>query len=180
MIAALFGGVSAYTSAKLAQGERVSIGRAFRESFERLWSFLWLQILIFVKVVLWSLLFIIPGIIMAVRYSLAGVAFFDDTKAVKGNAAIKESLRLTKNAWLTTYASNTLFNIITLGAIGNVLSIGTNAVLYKQYQASGDKKPAAHWLSWLTLVLPFAILGLLFFLVILLGVIIGLTGQHAA
>jgi hypothetical protein len=176
MILSLFNAVGAYTSARIAQKEEVSIREAFREAFDKLWSFIWLQIIIVVKIILWALLFIIPGIIMAVRYSLANVAFFDDTKNLRGNAAIKESLQLTKGAWITTYAATALFNFLTLGTIGNVISIGTNAVLYRQFEESGAKKPAAHWLSWLTLVLPFIILLILLFFVVVIGVVVGLLG----
>lgn len=176
LISALFGGVSAYTSLRISRGHTVRVGEAFRIAFERLWSFLWLQIIIFVKVFLWTLLLIVPGIIMATRYSLANVAFFDDKKELRGNAAIKESLRLTKGAWITTYGSNMLFNIITFGAISSVVTTAVNAVLYRQFDKLSDKKPDAHWLSWLALVLPFVLFVVLFLLIVLMTVIIGLAG----
>ncbi len=180
MVASLFKGVESYTSARLAQGEETGIKDAFREAFDKLWSFIWLEIIIAVKVLLWGLLFIIPGFIMAVRYSLAGVAFFDDTKNLRGNAAIKESLRLTKGAWITTYAGKALFNFLTLGVISNIVSIGANAILYRQFEEAGVKKPAAHWLSWVTLILPFVLLVLLIFFVVAIGVIVGLIGKSTA
>lgn len=172
LLFALFGGVSAYASARIARGHKVSLGEAFRVAFDNLWAFLWLQIIISVKTFLWFLLLIIPGIIMSVRYSLAGVAFFD--KDLRGNTAIKESLRLTHGAWLTTFAASSLFNMITLGVISWVTSVGTNAVLYHQFDKLGDKKPDAHWLSWFTLVLPF----ILFFLFI--GIVIVAVGTFIA
>lgn len=177
MIGALLGGVSAYTSSRLAKGQQVSIGEAFRESFDHLWSFLWLQIIVGVKTFLWALLFIIPGIIMAVRYSLSGVAYYDDKKNLRGNAAVKESLRLTKGAWLTTYSSNTLFNLITFGMISSIITTGVNAVLYRQYDKLGDKKPDAHWLSWFTLFLPFILAFMFLAFILLVIVVIGATGQ---
>lgn len=176
LIAALFGGVSAYTSAQIAKGKKVGFGEAFRVAFEHLWSFLWLQIIIFVKLFLWTLLLIIPGIIMAVRYSLASVAFYDDDKNLRGNAAIKESLRLTRGAWFTTFAGNTLFNLITFGIISSLVTTGSNAILYRQFDKLGDKKPAAHWLSFVTLALPFVLFGLLLLLILFMVVVIGLTG----
>lgn len=179
MIGALFAGVNAYTSARLAYGDEVSIKTAFGESFDKLWSFIWLQIIILVKVLLWSLLFIIPGIVMAVRYSLANVAFFDDTKNLRGDAAVKESLRLTRGAWITTYAANALFNILTFGALNKLVSTGVNAMLYRQYQDLGSKKkPAAHWLSWLTLVLPFILVGFFILAVVFVAIIVGLLGNR--
>ena len=176
---ALFGGVSSYVSARIARDEPVRLREAFRVAFENLWAYLWLQIIIFVKVALWSLLLVIPGIIMSVRYSLAGVAFYDDKKHLRGNAAVKESLRLTKNGWLTTFASNTLFNLITLGAIGSIISTSVNAMLYKQFDKAGAKKPEAHWLSWATLLIP--IILVIFYLAfaslaVLVATLVGLGG----
>lgn len=171
MISALFGGVSSYTSAQLARGHAVNLRTAFRVSFENLWAYLWLQVIIVSKVVLWGLLFIVPGIIMAVRYSLAGVAFFDERKQLRGNAAVQESVRMTKNGWITTSAATTLFNVLTLGTVSSVISTGANAMLYKQFEQSGDKKPAAHWLSWLTLMLPLSLL-LTFGLFVIIGMFV--------
>lgn len=176
MVSALFGGVSSYTSLQLAKGKKVSISEAFRVSFDNLWSFLWLQVIIFVKTLLWTLLFIIPGIIMTFRYSLASTAFFDERKKLRGNAAVKESLKLTKGAWLTTFSSNMLFNMLTLGALSPLISTGVNAVLYRQFDALGTKKkPEAHWLSWVTLVLPVVlfILFVVFLITMIVGIIIG-------
>ena len=175
LLGALFGGVSAYTSAQLARGKSVSVGEAFRQAFDKLWSFLWLQIIVLVKVLLWSLLLIVPGIIMSVRYSLAGTAFFD--KELRGNAAIKESLRLTKGAWLTTFAGGMLLNYLTFGLISLVVSTGANAVLYRQFDKLDDKKPEAHWLSWLTLVIPFILIALLILFLAFLAIAIGVIGK---
>jgi hypothetical protein len=153
MVSSLFGGVSSYASAELAKGHQVSIKDAFSIAFNNLWSYAWLQIIIFTKIFLWSLLFVLPGIYFAFRYSLAGVAFYDTKKNLRGNAAIKESLKLTKNGWLTTLGSNMLFYLITFGVLGMVVSTSVNTVLYRQFQEAGDKKPEAHWLSWLALFL---------------------------
>ncbi len=178
LLGALFGGIEAYTSSRLAQGKPVKLSEAFRVAFDNLWSYVWLRIIIFVKTFLWTLLFIVPGIIMAVRYSLAGVAFYDESKNLRGNAAVKESLRLTKGGWITTFASQTLFNLITFGLIPNIVSTSVNSVLYRQFDKLGDKKPDAHWLSWLTLFLPFLVFVFMIGLIFLLIAVIGLSGQR--
>lgn len=157
-------GIFAYTSAELAKGHTVSFKQATKAVFDRFWSFVWLQVLIGVKLFLWTLLFIVPGIIMTFRYSLANVAFFDSNKKLKGNAAIKESLALTKGAWVTTFGAQVFFSVITLGLINPIVDVASRAVLYRQFtalQASGEAKPKAHPLSWL-------ILGLLIVLVVVI------------
>lgn len=159
LISALLGGVSSYTSLQLARGNRVSLRDAFKVAFDNLFSYLWLQIIIFVKLILWSLLFILPGIYMAVRYSLASVAFFDDKKNLRGNAAIKESLRLTKGAWITTFSAHALLNTLTFYIFTNIISTAANTILYRQYNTLGDKqKPDAHPLSWIVFIVPITLL----------------------
>ena len=101
---------------------------------------------------------------MSVRYSLAKVAFFDEKKPLRGNAAVKESLALTKGAWLTTFASQVLFSIITLGMLSRLVETAAQSVLYRQLSElthNNEPKPAAHPLSWFTLFLPFLLFVLL-------------------
>ena len=160
-------GMLDYTAAKLAKDEPATISEAFRGVFGNFWGYTWVLVIASVKTFLWTLLFIIPGIIMSVRYSLAGVAYFD--KQLKGNESVKHSSALVKGAWLTTNASQNLLNIITLGIIQPLLVPGTNGILYRQLSAAGETKPKAHVLSWLTLVIPVVLGALLlvgiFFLV---------------
>lgn len=155
-------GMSDVASAHIARGESIGITDALKEVFKNFWGYLWVIIVTNVKIFLWTLLLVIPGIIMAVRYSLSGVVYFD--KKLKGNESVKESARLTKGAWLTTFASQNLLNIITLGFITQLLAPGTNAVLYRQYAASPKSKPKAHMLSWVTLIVPIVIAALLLLL----------------
>lgn len=163
-ISCMISGIGAYAAAQLAKGNTVSLKEAFSAVLENFFSYIWLQILTTVKILLWSLLLIVPGIIMSFRYSLANVAFFD--KGLRGNAAIKESLRLTNGAWITTFASQTLFNLITLGVLTEVITAGVRAVLYRQFSAlkENEPKPSAHVLSQLTLFLPLILIvvGLIF------------------
>jgi len=144
-------GVFEYAAARLSENKTVGFGEAFLASLRQLASLLWLVIVVAVKIFLWSLLLIVPGFFMPVRYSLAGTVFFRE--GLRGNAAVQRSAELTKGAWFTTFASQSLWNIITLGIIQPLLAPGTNAVLYRQLSTVTDAKeakPAAHWLSWLT------------------------------
>ncbi len=164
-------GALEYTGARLAKGEKVELKTALKETGKELASYIWLYIIVFVKIVLWTLLFIIPGIIMAVRYSLAGTAFFAEGK--RGNEAVKRSLELTKGAWFTTFAGSGLWNFITFGTITWLLQPGVNAVLYSQLSQTtnaGQAKPPAHWLSWLTFFLPLALFVLFLGALILIAI----------
>jgi uncharacterized membrane protein len=170
-IGTLFGAMFDYSAAQMRRGKSVTLSDALAGATERFFPYLWLRILVAIKIFLWTLLFIIPGIIMAVRYSLAGVSFYD--KKLSADAAIKDSNRLVKGAWLTTNGSQVLFNLITLGMMQIVLQPGTNAVLYRQldeYDKAGKTKPKAHALSWLTLIIPYILLIL--FVLLLVSAII--------
>jgi len=177
LIGLIINGILDYTSGRLRSGHDVSLKTALGEVWARIASFLWLQLVIAFKILLWSLLFIIPGLIMAVRYSLSGTAFFAEN--LRGTAAVKRSLELTKDAWLTTFAGQGLWNLMTAGLMAPVLQPGTNAVLYRQLADvtdAGTDKPAAHWLSWLVLIVPIALLTLLLLLVIVgLGFLMAVT-----
>lgn len=151
-------GTGDYASAQLARNKTVTLGEALRGVFANFWGYAWAMIVMQVKLFLWFLLLIVPGFIMSTRYALTGVMYFD--KQLKGGAASKQSANLTKGVWLTTYASHSLLNMITFGAIQGLLVPGTNAVLYRQFMAAGTDKPKAHVLSWLTLFVPFILLAL--------------------
>lgn len=143
-------GAADFAAARLAKGKSVTLGEALTSSWQRLGSYAWVQVIVGVKIFLWSLLLIVPGIIMAVRYSLAGTAFFAED--LKGNAAVKRSLALTKNAWLTTFGTHAVFNIVTFGLVAGLTGIANNSVLYSQFAKAGEQKPKPHWLSVLALV----------------------------
>lgn len=162
-------GVLEYTAARLAQNHKVSLKEAFTEVGRNLASYLWLYIVLGVKLFGWYLLFIVPGIIMTVRYSLAGTVFFAEGK--RGNAAVKRSAELTKGVWFTTYAGQGLWNLITFSQITGLIMPGANAIMYRQLHALTDakhQKPPAHWLSWLTFFVPLAF-------VVLFGLLMGLV-----
>lgn len=163
LLGSLIAGIFAYTSVEIANGREVTFRQAAKATFERFWSFVWLQVLTTLKIIAWTLLFIVPGVIMAVRYSLANLSFFDDKKKLTGNAAIKDSLTLTKGAWVTTFAGQMFLNIITFGTISPIVDTGSKAVLYRQLSTikPGTAKPKPHALSWVTLGLSILIVILL-------------------
>lgn len=167
-VGTILAGVFDYTAAQISRNKKVTFTEAFNAVVSRFFPYLWLRILVAIKIFLWSLLLVVPGIIMSVRYSLSGVSFFD--KKLSANAATKDSSKIVKGAWLTTNGSFVLFNVITLGLINIVLKPGTGAVLYRQldtYDKTGMKKPNAHPLSWLILILPYVFAAMLFLLIAL-------------
>ncbi len=177
VVSAMLHGIQSYTALRVARSEQTTIGEAFNTVLGQFGGYLWLYIWMNIKIFLWSLLLIVPGIIAFYRYSFAGVVFFD--KGLRGDAAIKESNRLTKNGLMTIFASQLLFNLITLGYISSVVAVASTSELYREYtalEAAKREKPPVHWLSWFSLALPFIlIVGVLLF-VLMIAVVVGLTG----
>lgn len=173
LIGLTINGIFDHTAARLRDGKDTTLKEAFSDAFSHLASYLWLNIIVVTKIFLWSLLFIIPGFIMAIRYSMSGAVFFNE--GLRGNAAVKRSLALTKGAWLTTFAGYALWNMISFGIIEALLKPGSIAVLYRQLASvtdAGQEKPPAHWLSWLTLLVPIAFVFFIIMIAILIAVLI--------
>ena len=172
IIGTFVSGMIDYTAAQLANNKKVTFSEAFTAVAKRFFGYLWLQIWVGIKIFLWSLLLIVPGIIMAVRYSLAGPAFFRHN--LSADAAIEHSSTITKGAWLTTFASFGLFNIITFGLIEYLLKPGTSGLLLRQYDAYNDvkmQKPAAHGLSWMTLAISIGLVVLAVSFIVLMVIL---------
>lgn len=172
-ICLLLYGVLEYTAAQLALGKKVTLQEAFLAVLRKYPGYLWLYILMIVKLFLWTLLLIIPGIIMSVRYSLASTVYFAEDK--KGNAAIKRSLALTKGAWFTTFAGYNLWNIITFGQVSVLTTPAASTILYRQLRDVTDRgvaKPKAHWLSWLTFFIPIVLVLLLITFIVFMALLV--------
>lgn len=170
----LFGPLE-HSAAMTAQGKQVTIGESFKAVVAVFPAYLWMYLIFTVKVLLWSLLFIIPGIIMYNRYILSGTVFFAEGK--RGNAAIKRSAELTKDGWLTTYGGTWVWNFVSQGIAAFVFWPGCMAVLYRQFASlDGAKqaKPPAHILSWLTLLVP---IGLALLYVMFMALLFALIAQ---
>ena len=80
------------------KNEPLGIKDAYRAAYAVLGSYLFVSLLLMVKVILWSFLLIVPGIIFGVLYSFAPLAFLIDGK--KGQEALVFSKAIIKpNAW---------------------------------------------------------------------------------
>lgn len=173
VVSLLLFGVLEYAAARNAMGQKAELKEGFRTVLSEFPAYLWLYVLMSVKLLLWTLLFIIPGFIMFYRYILSGTVFFAEGK--RGNAAIKRSAELTKGAWLTTFAGTSIWLMISQGLGSYVFAPGSLAVLYAQLKAptdTGVAKPKAHILSWLTLLIPIALIILF---ILFVGAIVLLT-----
>ena len=150
-------GIQSYTAVMLSKGNSVTVREAFDATLAQFGSYIILMLWMYIKIALWSMLFIIPGVVAYYRYSFAGLLFFENKK-YRGNAALEESTRLTKKGLLTLFASQYVPYLLTLGYGGNLSATGSLTTLYATYTDIAKKKlamPRAHLLSYASLAVPF-------------------------
>lgn len=177
VVGSMVHGIQSYTALKIAKHEKTTIGEAFSAVLSQFGNYILLYLWMNLKIFLWTLLLIVPGIIAYYRYSFAGIVFFD--KGLRLDKAIQESNRLTKGGVTTLFSSHMLFNIITLGYIDLVIWIASTSQLYREYtelDAAKRDKPSIHWLSWVTIALPFVFLLLAILFFVAIAIVVGLTG----
>jgi len=78
-----------------------SIKEAFAEGRMHVWQFFVINTIMGLTIFLWTLLFVVPGIIMAIAYSLALWAYFYEGH--KNGAALKRSRELVKGNWFAVF-----------------------------------------------------------------------------
>lgn len=155
-------GMLSYVALQSEKGKKVSVSEAYKAVGQRFWRLLGAQLLAAVKVIGWSLLFVIPGIIAAVRYALLSYVIMDESPE---NKSVKESHDRTKSLvktrlWEVLGVSMTAI----VPVVGGLLDTAGKAAQYNQlkhYHDSKLEKPKIHWLNYLIpLIFIFAIVAL--------------------
>jgi hypothetical protein len=172
-IATFISGVFTYVSIKSEEGHKVSFNEAFEETAKRFFRLYFAQLLAGLKIFGWSLLFIIPGIIAALRYTLLPYVVMGDTVGEKGVRSAHSSTKtIVKGRLMEVFGMATVAAIIPF--IGEILKLTGNAALYKQmktYSDAGIEKPKVHWLNYAGLML----IGLVLLFVMFIFAIIALV-----
>lgn len=143
-------GMVGYTASRLAKDLGTSIPEAFDEALANFWRLFMVGIILIVRLVGWTLLFIIPGIIMAIRYSLSAVIAFSEPE-LKPSQVVSKSASLTKGAWFDTFAAFYLVPLLSLGILKNTNDIAVQAKQYEQLsrlKQGDEKKPPTHMISY--------------------------------
>ncbi|MEK7626097.1 MAG: hypothetical protein AAB423_01930 [Patescibacteria group bacterium] len=79
-------GMIAYATYKAIDNKVPSISEAFEASQNKFWVILWLNVIIFFRVLGGILLLIIPGIRAGLRYTIAPIVLFDENLSAKDTA----------------------------------------------------------------------------------------------
>lgn len=156
-------GVFSYTSAKLAEGKKVTVKEGLQAALQNFWRLTWVGIIMAFRLLGWTLLLFVPGFVMSFRYSLAGVLVFAEPK-LRPSEVVSRSAALTKNAWFDTFGTQTLVPLLTLGILSANVQTGVQAKLYNQLKhlkKDGSDKPPTHWLNYATLLLLIVLISTL-------------------
>lgn len=164
-------GMLSYVALKSEEEKSVSFSEAFQATTARFWRLFGAQLLAGLKVFGWTLLFIVPGIIAALRYKLLPYVIMSEPETEKGIGESHATTKtLVKGRLLEVFGIATASSIIPI--VGSLVGMGGNAALYKQlavYNQKGLEKPKIHWLNYLGIML----LGLLFaFIIFILFIVL--------
>lgn len=162
-------GLFTYVALENDAGRKANFSKAIDAVVARFWRLFTAQLLATVKVLAWSLLLIIPGIIAAFRYTLLPYVIMDESAKAKG---IKKSHDRVKE--LVKGRKREVFGVYTVALIipivGSINQIVGNAALYRQLQVFNDKKtekPPIHWLNYFGFILMGFYLLLILFIIML-------------
>lgn len=152
VISFLFGclvnGMVAYATLKTSRQETTTVKEAFRETITHFWSIVYASIIVTLKIIGGLLLFIIPGVRAALRYTMVLLPIFDED--ANGKQAIQRMKFLTKDHLLEMFGIVTVAGIIPF--IGTLLQWGGVSVMYPQLKtlkSSNAPKPPVHWLNYI-------------------------------
>lgn len=167
-----FTGLFSYVALQSEQGKKVSLGEAMQAVNKKFGILFRASLLAGLKIFGWTLLFIIPGIIASLRYTLLAYLVMDDSE--KNN---DPSVKVTHDR-IKEITAGRLWEVLGISFtsivpfVGTLFNVAGSAALYRQLKTYTDKKiekPQIHWLNYLSAAILLAILIAVFFVVALLG-----------
>ena len=172
------GGMFAYVSLQSQKGQAVSFGEAFHATTQRFGRLLVAQAWAGLKIFLWSLLLVVPGIIAALRYALLPYVIMAEPASEKSLIKSHDRVKaITKGKLLEVFGLGFAAGIIPF--VGGVLQIAGSGAQYQQLASTFDHnvaRPKTHWLNYLALIVA----GLFLLLIVGLGLLFLALYAYAA
>lgn len=161
ILASYLTGLFSYVALESEKGRKVTLKEASLATREKFWDLLGSLLLAAVKIFGWTLLFVIPGIIAALRYALIGYVVMDTATKHRGVKVIHERTKTVTKGRLWEVLGITFTGALPF--VGTLLNTAGGAALYNQLKIYTDKKlkkPKIHWLNYLPgALLAAAVLG---------------------
>lgn len=148
-------GIYSYVALQNHAGSSVGFNEAFNAVLKRFPRLFLAQLLATLKIIAWTFLFIIPGIIAAFRYALLPYVILDEPVEKKGVVDSHNRIKaLVAGRKREVFGVSTVANLIPI--VGPLLQLTGDAKLYRQLQVTHDThttRPKVHWLNYLGFVL---------------------------
>ena len=176
-ISVFISGMFSYVAIQSEQGKSVNFSEAWSETTKRFWRLFKAQLLAGLKIIGWTMLFIVPGIVAAFRYTLLPFVIMGEPAKERGaRSSHTLTKKLVKGRLMEVFGIATVAGIVPF--VGPVLRLSGNAALYDQlneYNTLNKQKPKIHWLNYLGLIL----LAILLLLITLIIVAIAVAYVHS-
>lgn len=164
-----YNGMFTYVALRSEEGKSATFSEAFEAVTKRFWRLFGAQLLAALKILGWTLLLIVPGIIAGLRYSMLPYVIMNESEKEKGIGDSHDKTKaLSKGRLIEVFGISTVAALIPV--IGTIAGLSGKAALFNQfdyYNQHNLEKPKKHWLNYLGLVL----LALLFLFIGLITVI---------
>jgi hypothetical protein len=148
-------GMFNYVALQNHASRSVSFNESFNAVLERFPRLFLAQLLAGLKIIAWTFLLIIPGIIAAFRYALLPYVILDESSEKKGIVDSHNRIKvLVAGRKREVFGISTVANLIPI--VGPLLQLTGNAKLYRQLQVTHDNnvsRPKVHWLNYLGFIL---------------------------
>lgn len=172
-------GAFAYVALQSEKGKSVQFEEALREVNKRFWRLFLAQGLANIKIFLWTLLFIIPGIIAALRYALLTYVIMDQSEKEKGIVVTHtRTKQIVKGKLMEVFGMLVASGIIPF--IGDTLRVTGSAAQYNQLSFTHDHgvtRPKTHLLNYIGFLLALLCVFLVVAIISFVAFVVYLSSQ---
>ena len=168
----IYNGMVAYIGLQTLKNKTVTFSDALQVSLSKFWIVFVTEIIVTLKIIGGLMLFLIPGIRAALRYSIVNFYIFD--KNSNAREAINQTKDLTRDHLIEVFGMHTAASIVPV--VGGLLTAGGQTLMYdqlKKLKKNKIPKPPIHWLNYLGIILIFGVMFLI--MIFLVVAIIALT-----
>lgn len=155
IIKVYFNGMFTHVALKSQQEKPVTFNEAFEAVTKRFWRLFGAQLLADLKILGWTLLLIVPGIVAALRYSMLPYVIMNESENEKGIGDSHSKTKvLSRGKLVEVFGVSTVAAIVPV--IGSLIGLSGKAALFNQfnyYNQHNLEKPKTHWLNYLGFVL---------------------------
>lgn len=147
-------GMFTYVALQSETNTKVGFKEAFDATSKRFKRLFLAQLLANLKIIGWTFVFILPGIVASFRYALLPFVIMSDPESEKGVGTSHDKTKaLVKGRLWEVFGVSTVGGIVPV--VGSLLELTGNAALHNQlklYNENNLEKPKIHWLNYIAFI----------------------------